>query len=82
MSSSSTIENKIIIANKDYQAPSFFTNNAIASSMAIIDIIFFFGGEYGNINSLNKRIGISNHDFSFHFIDIKKNTFCKCNKTL
>ncbi|WAZ72313.1 hypothetical protein O5404_04660 (plasmid) [Borrelia miyamotoi] len=36
MPSSSIIENKIILANKDYQAPSFFTNNAIASSMAIM----------------------------------------------
>ncbi|AHH05782.1 ThiF family adenylyltransferase (plasmid) [Borrelia miyamotoi] len=82
MPSSSIIENKIILANKAYQAPSFFTNNAVTSSMAIIDIIFYFGGEYENINSLNKRIGISNHDFSFHFINIKKNQFCKCNKNL
>ncbi|ACH93960.1 uncharacterized conserved protein (plasmid) [Borrelia duttonii Ly] len=82
MSSSSIIEDKITLANKDYQAPSFFTNNAIASSMAIIDIIFYFGGEYKNINSLNKRIGISNHDFSLHSINIEKNKFCKCNKNL
>ncbi|AHH07233.1 Bacteriocin adenylyltransferase (plasmid) [Borrelia crocidurae DOU] len=60
----------------------FFTNNAIASSMAIIDIIFYFGGEYKNINSLNKRIGISNHDFSLHSINVKKNKFCKYNKNL
>ncbi len=77
---SSKLKSKIILANKDYQAPSFFTNNAIASSMAIIDIIFYFGNEYEKINSLNKRIGISNHNFSFHFIDIIKNKFCKCNK--
>ncbi|ANA43962.1 hypothetical protein AXX13_V12 (plasmid) [Borrelia hermsii HS1] len=76
------IEDKIILANKDYQAPSFFTNNAIASSMAIIDIMFYFGGEYERINSLNRRIGISNHDFSYHFIFIKKNKFCNCNKNL
>ncbi|WP_241763531.1 ThiF family adenylyltransferase [Borrelia hermsii] len=82
MPSSSMIEDKIILANKDYQAPSFFTNNAIASSMAIIDIIFYFGGEYERINSLNKRIGISNHDFSYHFINIKKYKFCNCNKNL
>ncbi len=44
--SSSKLESKIILANKDYQAPSFFTNNAIASSMAMIDIIFYFGNEY------------------------------------
>ncbi|WP_445435748.1 ThiF family adenylyltransferase [Candidatus Borreliella tachyglossi] len=82
MSLSSKIEDKIVLANKDYQAPSFFTNNAIASSMAIIDIIFYFGGEYKKINSLNKRIGISNHDFSFHFINIKKNKSCGCSKDL
>ncbi|AHH11646.1 ThiF family adenylyltransferase (plasmid) [Borrelia coriaceae] len=81
-SSSSIIEDKLILANKDYQAPSFFTNNAIASSMAIIDIILYFGGEYESINSLNRRIGISNHDFSFHFIDIKRNEFCNCNRNL
>ncbi|MBB6213590.1 ThiF family adenylyltransferase (plasmid) [Borreliella californiensis] len=81
-STTSKLESKIILANKDYQAPSFFTNNAIASSMAIIDIIFYFGNEYGKINSLNKRIGISNHNFSFHFIDIFKNKSCKCNKDL
>ncbi|WKC58547.1 hypothetical protein [Borrelia sp. P9F1] len=70
--SSCKIEEKIILANKDYQAPSFFTNNATASSMAIIGIVYYFGDEYKSINSLNKRIVISNHDFPFHFINIKK----------
>ncbi|ACL34987.1 hypothetical protein BGAFAR04_K0021 (plasmid) [Borreliella garinii Far04] len=36
----------------------------------IIDIIFYFGNEYEKINSLNKQIGINNHNLSFHFIDI------------
>ncbi|SCW42867.1 hypothetical protein SAMN02983004_01079 [Borreliella japonica] len=41
-----------------------------------------YENEYKKINSLNKRIGINNHDFSFHFIDVIKNKSCKCNKDL
>ncbi|WP_233709153.1 hypothetical protein [Borreliella bavariensis] len=35
-SSSSKLESKIILANKDYQASSFFTNNAIASGTSYL----------------------------------------------
>ncbi|NIZ47733.1 ThiF family adenylyltransferase (plasmid) [Entomospira nematocerorum] len=73
----SILQEKIKQAHKNHQAPSFFTNNAITSSMAIIDILYFFDQSFDQINSLNKRIGISNHDFSFHSIPIRKNYSCK-----
>ncbi|NIZ41377.1 ThiF family adenylyltransferase (plasmid) [Entomospira entomophila] len=81
--SNSTLQKKIKEAHKNHQAPSFFTNNAIASSMAIIDILYFFNQSFDQINSLNKRIGISNHDFSFHSIPVTKNDTCKyCGNSL
>ncbi|ACN53447.1 hypothetical protein BSPA14S_H0011 (plasmid) [Borreliella spielmanii A14S] len=40
--------------------------------------MFYFGNKYEKINSLNKQIGISNHNFLFHFINILKNKSFKC----
>ena len=64
--------------NKNYTAPSTFMNNSIASSMAMIDILHYFDGNYENINSLNSRIGISNKDFQFLKVDIKLDENCIC----
>ncbi|HFI0790265.1 TPA: ThiF family adenylyltransferase [Streptococcus suis] len=44
-------------------APSAFVNNAIASSMAIVDVLGYVSGDYSRINSLDKRLGLSNRDF-------------------
>lgn len=60
-----------------YDAPSAAVNNSIASAMAYIDILHFIGGDYTRINSLNKRVGISNGDFEKLEIAIEKNEKCK-----
>lgn len=48
----------------------------------IIDIMFYFDNAYEKINSLNKQIGINNHNFLFHFINILKNKSLRYNKDL
>jgi len=72
------LDSKIERVNNAYIPPAFFTNNAFASGMALIDIAYFFNGKYEKINSLNKRIGIDNHDFSLHSVGVEKNALCKC----
>ncbi|MDB6213910.1 ThiF family adenylyltransferase [Gemella haemolysans] len=49
--------------NSNSTAPSYFVNNALASSMALVDIFGYLSGDYSKINSLNKRLGISNRNF-------------------
>lgn len=69
--------NRIKLINGEFNTPAFFTNNAFAASMALIDIIYYFSGEFSSINSLNKRIGIDNHDFTKHILDTPLNKNCK-----
>lgn len=62
--------------NNTYSAPSSFINNSFASSMATMDILHYFSGDFENINSLNKRLGLSNSNFEKLHLDIKKNDGC------
>lgn len=62
--------------NKEYSAPSTFINNSFAVAMAFSDIISYFAGDLDNIQSLDKRIGIDNLDFSKYSISIEKDTNC------
>ncbi len=55
--SGDTLKDELDIIHKYYKTASFPTVNAVASSMALNDI-FKFLGEYGEISSINKRIGI------------------------
>jgi len=73
------IKMKMQIVNKIHKTPAFYTNNSFAASMALIDILFYYAGEYENINSLNRRVGIDNHDFTRYYLDIPKNPNCDCN---
>lgn len=63
--------------NKQSTAPSSFINNAIASSMALVDIFKYIAGEYESMNSLNRRVGLSNSDFKKMEIFNEKDTNCK-----
>lgn len=75
------INDNIHEINKSYNAPSSPINNAISSSMALLDILHYFNGDFNNINSLNKRLGIKNGNFEKLWIDIKKNKECSvCGK--
>ncbi len=60
-----------------YDAPSAAVNNSMASAMAYIDILHYIGGDYKRINSLNKRVGLSNGDFNKLEIVIEKNENCR-----
>lgn len=71
-------ENEIYeYVNKQSTAPSAFVNNAIASSMALVDIFKYIAGEYESMNSLNRRVGLSNSDFKKMEIFNEKDTNCK-----
>lgn len=67
---------KIFEINKHQSAPSSSINNAIATSMALVDILHYFSGKIENINSLNKRLGIKNSNFEKVWIDMTKNERC------
>lgn len=73
-----TIQNELIeYINSQSNAPSTFINNALASSMASIDILHYLSGEYKKMNSLNKRIGLSNSDFKRLELINSKDENCK-----
>ena len=62
--------------NKGYQAPSTGPINMLAISLAMFDILRFLG-DYGKIQSLNKRIGLWTHDLKLEMQDYSKNPKCK-----
>lgn len=68
--------NKCQAINKGYQAPSTGPINMMASSCAALDIIKFLGN-FGQIQSLNMRIGIWSHDLHIEKQDYKLNPSCE-----
>lgn len=62
--------------NSGYQAPSVGPVNMMASSFAALDIIKFLGN-FGQIQSLNTRIGIWSHDLHIEKQDYSLNPLCK-----
>ena len=62
--------------NNGYQAPSTGPINMMASSFAALDILKFLGN-FGQIQSLNTRIGIWSHDLHIEKQDYSHNPFCK-----
>lgn len=65
------------ILNKNNEAPSSFTNNAMSSSMGMADIIQYMAHRYDNINSLNKRVGINTATFEKYIIEVPKDERCE-----
>lgn len=63
--------------NKNNEAPSSFTNNAMSSSMGMSDIIKYMAHDYEKINSLNKRIGIDTANFKEYVINVPKDERCE-----
>lgn len=61
--------------NSHYQAPSIGPINMIASSLASLDILRYLG-EFGSIQSLNKRYGLWTHDLHFQTQNCEKNANC------
>ncbi|MBS0621560.1 MAG: ThiF family adenylyltransferase [Verrucomicrobia bacterium] len=62
--------------NRRYQAPSTGPINMIASSFAALDIIKFLGN-FGQVQSLNTRIGIWSHDLHIEKQDYSLNPSCE-----
>ncbi|MGE0172139.1 MAG: TOMM precursor leader peptide-binding protein [Oligoflexales bacterium] len=61
--------------NSGYQAPSIGPVNMMAASHALIDILKYLGG-FGQITSLNKRLGIWTHDLRFDSQPCQLNPSC------
>lgn len=68
--------NKCNQINKGYQAPSIGPINMMASSFAALDILKYLGN-FGQIHSLNTRIGIWTHDLHIEKQDYSLNPACK-----
>lgn len=62
--------------NRNYQSPSNGPINMLASSLATIDILRFLG-EFGEIQSLNQRIGLWTDTLTFEKQEYGKNPNCK-----
>ena len=68
--------NKCKEINVGYQAPSSGAINMMASSFAALDVLKFLGN-FGQIQSLNKRLGVWSHDLHIEKQDYSLNPFCK-----
>ena len=68
--------NKCREINNGYQAPSTGPINMMASSFAALDILKFWG-DFGQIQSLNTRIGIWSHDLHIEKQDYSLNPLCE-----
>jgi molybdopterin-synthase adenylyltransferase len=62
--------------NKNYQAPSTGPINMLSVSLAMFDILRYLGN-FGQIQSLNKRIGLWTNDLKLEKQDYTKNPDCK-----
>jgi len=75
------IRDMIKLINKNYQAPSTGPINMLSISLSMFDILRHLGN-FGTIQSLNKRIGLWTHDLKFEKQDYSKNPDCKiCSST-
>ncbi len=67
--------------NSFYRAPSSFISSSVASAMAMSDILHYFSGKRGAINSLGRRVGIGNKNLDIVKVEVQKNDKCKiCRK--
>ncbi len=62
--------------NESYQAPSVGPVNMLASSLATLDILKYFG-KFGSILSQNRRVGLWSHDLHFEYQDYQRNPECR-----
>jgi len=62
--------------NSGYRPPSFGPLNYLAASLATMDAIKFLG-EFGEVQSLNKRIGLWTHSLKLETQDFSRNPECQ-----
>lgn len=70
-----TIGDMVRSINKNYQAPSTGPINMLSISLATFDILRHLG-QFGVIQSLNKRIGLWTHNLKFEHQDYSQNSNC------
>lgn len=75
-SMSGALTDNIKIINSGFKASTFSSTNGISASYAFNDIMKFLG-EYGEILSINKRIGIHTQRIAIETQVINKNEKCK-----
>ncbi len=63
--------------NDNYSAPSAFPNNAVASSMAMLDVASFVSSNYGLVQSFDKRLGLTNVTWERMELPIKQDVKCE-----
>lgn len=64
------------IINKRYSSPSSFTNSALASSLAMSDIVQFFSGNLLKVKSINARVGINSDSFEKYILENVRDPNC------
>lgn len=65
------------LVNRNYSAPSSFTNNALASAMAMSDIISYIVGDKEGVQSFNKRVGIDVRTLQRYELQLEKDQECE-----
>ncbi|WP_428860153.1 ThiF family adenylyltransferase [Bifidobacterium dentium] len=63
--------------NADYSAPSAFPNNAVASSMAMLDVAAFVSENFGLVQSFDKRLGMANGIWKRMELPIHRDPECR-----
>lgn len=76
----STLKDDLIQINKSYQAPSVGPINMVAGALASLDAIKYLG-QFGEIQCLNRRVGLWTMPLELEFQNSQKNANCRhCNK--
>ncbi|MEE0971774.1 MAG: ThiF family adenylyltransferase [Bifidobacterium ruminantium] len=76
-SASSKVERYLKDINANYSAPSAFPNNAVASSMAMLDVAAFVSANYDLVQSFDKRLGMANGSWKRMELPIRRDPECK-----
>jgi len=77
----SLAKEKVTQINKDNTAPSSFINNALASSMCILDILNYLSGDMKSMLSFNTRLGLSNKTLNKEKLKVEIDPNCSfCSK--
>ncbi|MFT4058384.1 MAG: ThiF family adenylyltransferase [Legionella sp.] len=71
------IDERLVLVNSNYKAPSAPMNNFLASILAVNDIINFISGNTERIKSLNKRYGMNSFTFEQDYIDCPISGHCR-----
>ncbi|SJZ54906.1 ThiF family protein [Pilibacter termitis] len=71
------IEYKIKQINDMNSAPSVFSNNALSASLAMSDIVQYIAGNFQQVKSVNKRIGVNSSTFEMYSLSSSIDETCQ-----